>query len=197
MNRLTEIIVWIKRIGHCRGFGIQSPWAYHFVRYVINEHYPYYSYETLERQYPDASHTVRKLCRLYFRIANYRQPGRIILHGHDEEAFRPYLKSGCRKAEIIGINELGQDGEGRDNGEIDMLCMNTKGNYAAFYKEALTKTNKDSVVIIRGIYDNRQTARFWKSIMNNQQVAVAFDLYYCGIIFFDKKRYKRNYIINY
>ena len=47
MNRLKAFIVWLGRIGHCRGFGIQSPADYWLVRYVINEHGPYYSYSKL------------------------------------------------------------------------------------------------------------------------------------------------------
>ena len=35
---------WLCRCKYCRGFGVQSPSAYSFIRYVINEHYPYYAY---------------------------------------------------------------------------------------------------------------------------------------------------------
>ena len=44
MNRW---LVWLSRIHHCRGFGIQSPTDYAFVRYVVNEHWPYYAYDQL------------------------------------------------------------------------------------------------------------------------------------------------------
>ena len=45
MNRARRILTWIRRIRHCRGFGIQSPTDYRFVRNVINENYPYHAYE--------------------------------------------------------------------------------------------------------------------------------------------------------
>ena len=38
---------WLRRCGCNRGFGVQSPSAYAFIRYVINEHYPYYAYQEL------------------------------------------------------------------------------------------------------------------------------------------------------
>ena len=47
MQRLRHAFVWLKRIGHCRGFGVQSPTDYWLVRYVINEHWPYYQYASL------------------------------------------------------------------------------------------------------------------------------------------------------
>ena len=89
-NRLKAAVVWLRRIGHCRGFGIQSPSDYWLVRYVINEHWPYYQYETLGH---DDDWLTRKLGRLCFRIANWRQPAVI-----ESSAYRDYLQAGCRKA---------------------------------------------------------------------------------------------------
>ena len=43
---------WFRRCGYSRGFGVQSPSAYSFIRYVINEHYPYYAYQELQEQLP-------------------------------------------------------------------------------------------------------------------------------------------------
>ena len=71
MQRFRHFFVWLKRIGHCRGFGIQSPTDYWLVRYVINEHWPYYQYETLGT---DDDWLTQKIGRLYFRIANWLQP---------------------------------------------------------------------------------------------------------------------------
>ena len=47
MNQLKRYLVWLGRIHRCGGFGIQSPTDYSFVRYVINEHWPYYAYDSL------------------------------------------------------------------------------------------------------------------------------------------------------
>ena len=33
MNLLTRLFVWLSRLHHCRGFGIQSPTDYWLVRY--------------------------------------------------------------------------------------------------------------------------------------------------------------------
>ena len=60
-NRLIRGMIWLSRIGCCRGFGIQSPWAYSLVRYVINEHYPYYAYECLAKDFPEADAVRRKM----------------------------------------------------------------------------------------------------------------------------------------
>ena len=72
-NRLKGAWVWLCRIGHCRGFGIQSPWAYRFVRYVVNEHDAYYAYARLKEECPADGYTTKMGC-LLFRLANYWQP---------------------------------------------------------------------------------------------------------------------------
>ena len=59
-------LVWLSRIHRVWGFGIQSPTDYAFVRYVVNEHWPYYAYEELT----DKDWLTEKLGRLYFRLAN-------------------------------------------------------------------------------------------------------------------------------
>ena len=74
MNRIQQGLVWLSRIDKCRGFGIQSPTDYAFVRYVVNEHWPYYAYETLKAN----SWLERKLGRLYLRLANWRQPSAML-----------------------------------------------------------------------------------------------------------------------
>ena len=90
VNQLKAVVLWLRRVGHCRGFGIQSPSDYWLVRYVINEHWPYYQYETLGQ---NDDWLTRKLGRLFFRIANWRQPAVI-----ESNAYREYLQAGCRKA---------------------------------------------------------------------------------------------------
>jgi hypothetical protein len=52
----------------------------------------------------------------------------------------------------------------------------------------------DSVVIIEGI---RKDKVFWQEVTGDERTGVTFDLYYCGIVMFDKKRHKKNYIITF
>ena len=88
------VAVWLSRINHCRGFGVQSPSAYAFIRYVVNEHYPYYAYEDLRKQHADVSGVRLKLCRLYLRLANYAQAAQWLWCGEPGDAERSYVNSG-------------------------------------------------------------------------------------------------------
>ena len=97
MRRIGRALVWLRRVNHCRGFGVQSPWAYRFIRYVVNEHNPYYAYERMNDQLPDLDEQTRKMCRLYFRLANFMQAQRIFSYCSPTTAYAAYIKEGCYK----------------------------------------------------------------------------------------------------
>jgi hypothetical protein len=171
-NQLKAAGVWLRRIGHCRGFGIQSPSDYWLVRYVINEHWPYYQYETLGQ---NDDWLTRKLGRLFFRIANWRQPAVI-----ESSAFRDYLQAGCRKAVWGESSEL--------------VVLSLEGDWRSRLSYIYNKVSADSVLIVTGLSKARDV---WREIVNDERAVLTFDLYYCGIVLFDKKRDKKNYIVNF
>ena len=172
VNQLKAAGVWLRRIGHCRGFGIQSPSDYWLVRYVINEHWPYYQYEALGR---NDDWLTRKLGRLCFRIANWRQPAVI-----ESSAFRDYLQAGCRKAVWGESSEL--------------MVLSLEGDWRSRLSYIYNKVSADSVLVVTGLSKARDV---WREIVNDERAVLTFDLYYCGIVLFDKKRDKKNYVINF
>ena len=62
---------WLRRCGCSRGFGVQSPSAYAFIRYVINEHYPYYAYQELQERLSWFDKRGHQTGRLLLRLANF------------------------------------------------------------------------------------------------------------------------------
>ena len=172
MQRLKQILVWLSRIGHCRGFGIQSPTDYWLVRYVINEHWPYYQYAAFENE---EDWLTRKLGQLYLRMANWRQPTVI-----ESDSYRDYFHAGCQKATFGESSEL--------------VRMTLDGDYRQRLASIYNKVYDDTVLIVEGLWQNRT---FWNEIKADGRAVITFDLYYCGIVLFDKKRQKQNYIINF
>ena len=170
--QLKAAAVWLRRIGHCRGFGIQSPSDYWLVRYVINEHWPYYQYERLGR---NDDWLTKKLGRLCFRIANWRQPAVI-----ESNAYREYLQAGCRKAVWGESSEL--------------MVLSLEGDWRSRLSYIYNKVSADSVLVVTGLSKARDV---WREIVNDERAVLTFDLYYCGIVLFDKKRDKKNYIVNF
>ena len=172
MNRLKGLLVWIRRIGHCRGFGIQSPAAYWLVRYVINEHWLYYQYTQLGK---NDDWLTQKLGRLHFRLSNWRQPEVITSNCYQE-----YLQAGCKKSTFGDSNQL--------------VCMKLGNNWREQLALLYNKVDAQTVLIIEDIWRNKEA---WHEIVADEHTSITFDLYYCGLVMFDKKRTKQHYIINF
>ena len=172
MNRLWQMLVWMRRWNHCRGFGIQSPTDYRFVRYVINESWPYYAYATL---HPQDHWLSRKLGQLYLRLANELQPHTVV----DAVGVSDYLHAGCRGASIVERPE-----------DFDLAIVPVQYDY----RPLLSHAHDGSMLVVQDIYNDRSR---WKQIQADSRFTVTFDLYYCGIAVIDQRRSPNNYIVNF
>ena len=172
---ITSWLVWLSRIHRSRGFGIQSPIDYEFVRYVVNEHCRYYAYSRLGK---DDDWLHRKLGQLYFRITNRLQPAVV-----ESSDYHSYIRAACRNVRF---------GDSSEFIIISHECCD-RASLDAIYN----KGGEGAVLVVEGIYDSDAAKDRWRDIIADTRTGVTFDLYYCGIVFFDKKRYKQNYIVNF
>lgn len=174
MNRLRQAYIWCRRICHSRGFGIQSPTDYYFVRYVINEHWPYHAYDLIPHE---KDRVLQKQGRLYLRLANFRQPSVII----DTVGVAPYLNAGCRKAQVVTAPT---------DRPIEMAVAPIDCDYQALFDLC----DEQSVLVFHDICHNH---RLWRAILKDKRAHITFDLYYCGIVLFDTRRSHHHYNINF
>ncbi|MBP5338606.1 MAG: hypothetical protein J6Z14_04785 [Prevotella sp.] len=178
MNRIRQMCVWLGRLPHSRGFGVQSPTDYRFVRYVINESWPYYAYKTLGKK----DHWLRKkLGKLYFRVANHLQPQYIV----DGIGVESYLRAACPKATIS--NKLPE----KDEQPSPLLIL---APIQTEYQQLLDYCGENTILVLENI---NQHQPLWHCIEYDRRTSVTFDLYYCGIVLFDKKRSTNNYKVNF
>lgn len=200
-GKLRRMLVWLRRMRHSRGFGVQSPWAYRMVRYVINEHYPYYAYDALAQSYPGLGVVERKMCELCLRLANSVQPSLVVNFDDAGGAYGAYFSAGCRKARIENV--------GSDLSPVRLFDMlaGCSGLFAARlvpckglndqFASICSAARAGSAVVVHGIHSDSNARVMWRRIVREEPGVVTFDLYYCGLVFFDEKRYKQNYIINF
>lgn len=174
MSPLPRFLVWLSRIHKCQGFGIQSPTDFDFVRTVVNEHSAYYAYDELQSD----SWMRRKLGKLYFRVANWRQPATILTND-----YQPWFQAGCRSAHIVS-----------DLGDEALQLAHIKIEQHQQLEQLYAHCNQQSVIIVEGICRDWQA---WHAIEHDTRTGTTFDLYYCGIVFCDTQRYKHNYRINF
>ena len=196
MSQIGSLLVWLRRSRHSRGFGVQSPWAYRFIRYVVNEHYPYYAYDDLSRLYEGYPKQIQKLCRLYFRIANFWQAEQALDYSAASETdvnrlYGTFMKRGCNKLEVVLVRHAA------DFSSVRLMRLSVEGDYRQVFEKAVSLANASTMIIVEQIKRDKESRTFWKSIVDDPRCISTFDLYYCGIIFFDKKRYKENYVVNF
>lgn len=192
--KVQRYLHWLRRIKYCRGFGVQSPSAYRFIRYVINEHYPYYAYDELRKELPRLDSLTRKRMELYFRVANFRQASLWLDFCERNDVIATYVGRGCHATQVRRITDL-QQITADDRIEVLRICP-TAGSEAVL-EAALQQTDDHTLFIIEDIGYNDTAKRMWQTLLESDITSVSYDLYYLGIAFFDRKRYKANYVVNF
>lgn len=192
--KVQRYLHWLRRIKYCRGFGVQSPSAYRFIRYVINEHYPYYAYDELRKELPRLDSLTRKRMELYFRVANYRQASLWLDYSRRDDTIAIYVGRGCNATRVRNIADSQQPVSGD---KIEVLRICPIAGCEALLEAALQKTDDHTLFIIEDIGYNDTAKRMWQKLLESDLTSVSYDLYYLGIAFFDRKRYKNNYIVNF
>ncbi|MBR4387761.1 MAG: hypothetical protein IKT00_01080 [Prevotella sp.] len=186
---ISRIHVWLTRWKRCRGFGIQSPNDYAFVRDVVNERRPYYSYNRLKKRYPALDAIKRKKYEFYLRVANYRRTRCMVDQMEEDTACYDYIRAGSTRCMIISRNEVLPQDASIDivRCKIDNVCGWSSSD----------KLSQGAIFLVEPSRGRSINSREWKKVVDNFPGGVSFNLYYCGVIILDKKRYKQNYIINF
>lgn len=192
--KVQRYLHWLRRIKYCRGFGVQSPSAYRFIRYVINEHYPYYAYDELRKELPRLDSLTRKRMELYFRVANFRQASLWLDFCDRNDVIATYVGRGCHATQVRRITDLQQI---TADDRIEVLRICPSAGCEALLEAALQKTDDHTLFIIEDIGYNDTAKRMWQKLIESDLTSVSYDLYYLGIAFFDCKRYKANYVVNF
>lgn len=201
MNPIKRYIIWLRRMSHSRGFGVQSPSAYRFIRYVISEHYPYYAYADLRKKYPGLDWLTRRRMELYFRLANFCRAELLLDYSADSSLLSDYVAHGCRMTRVRNVvSQTANDGDDANQpSDVSMqfvrLCP--VDGAESFLAEVLAKSTSSSVLVVEDICTDDVAQRMWQLLINSKKVSVSYDLYYCGIAFFDTDRHKTNYIVNF
>ncbi len=214
--------IWdkIQRIKHNKGFGVQSPAAFHFVTHVLRNKEQYYIYPELDNVAIATGEYSPVHCRRLFRITNYMQPCNIILYNAGKGCGACALSAGKSNVplHIISNNtEIHPDAKrflrNRDfkytnNNPFDVLKKRlneekvigllhiTPDDRLPDVIDVATKhVNRHSVIIVEGIHYNKTVLEQWEEITRDSKSIVTFDLYSMGIIFFDNEYKKQHYTL--
>lgn len=73
--------------------------------------------------------------------------------------------------------------------------MNKQHNNLWLFNECMKYAHNDTVFVFEGIKASRKMREFWEEICACPEVTVTLDLYSLGIVLFNKKLHKRDYIV--
>ena len=83
-------------------------------------------------------------------------------------------------------------------GQVDFVFFQAaqeKEKNRFYFEEAMKHIQPDTVFFLEGIRANQETRAFWKVFCNRKDVILTFDLYQIGIVIFQPRFYKKNYVV--
>ncbi len=143
---------YLCRMPRTRGFGVQSPTAYSFLRQVVSE-----------------SCFLRRLSSKAERASYPR-------HASRRERFLYRLRHRYPQVQVL---------------EADDWMEPYKRN------EVLSSQEADSLLVLLDVDRDVETMGVWKALLEDERCVLTFDMIDCGVVFFDKTKYKQHFLVNY
>lgn len=197
---------WCRRFRHRCGYGVHSPSDFFLITSVIYEKLPYYAYDRLKASAGVNSlpHYREKVNRLLFRLVNFYRPMVLVEVGTGNgDAFR-YMKEARSSMDAVSLEGTDWKETARQlekelagNKRIDFLHIAHTPYYKEVFEMLFPYLHERSSVVIGDIYASKDRKAWWKELTNDERVRLTFDLYDIGLMFFDTKRYKQNFIVNF
>lgn len=211
------------KVRHHKGHGIHSPFVFNFITKVIEEKTQYHAYDDVRNylsRFPDISFKESKTHRLLLKTVNYFNIKKILELGGGTGINTLYMTVTASDIECLSV-ELSPEKQDKAqmlynewnrsvvqskeafpliNEKKDCIFVDLR-NYKVSHPELITYllslAHSDSVIIIDGIRTNRKLQTLWKMLVQKEDVIVSLDLFHLGILFFDKKYYKRNFKLSF
>ena len=197
---------WCRRFRHRCGYGVHSPSDFFLITSVIYEEAPYYAYGRLKASSASKSlpHYREKVNRLLFRLVNFFRPMTLMEVGKGNGDAIRYMKDAR-----LSMNAVSLDGTERDRvlqslkeelermKKLDFLHIAFTPYYREVFEVAFPYLTHESCVVVGNIYASEDRKAWWKSLLADERVRVSFDLYDVGLLLFENKRFKQNYIVNF
>lgn len=205
-----------------KGHGVHSPFAFGLINKVIEEKRAFYVFEEIETSLSGKAFFKKpsaKYGRLLFRLVNFFRAKSVLQVGASEGWQALYLNAAAKQMVVLDkdagrltkVAELNakskslrtMEGVDPDTLEkaikelnaLDVLFLNVSGDAAQtrrLFDACLPHVHPGTVLIIDGIH-KKGMKKVWEYIRQRNDVPVTMDLYSLGLVFFNRKMYKKNY----
>ena len=217
---ITQILTYPLRAWHRHGFDVQSPWAYEMVCDVLFEPLRYYAYDQLSllrKVFTTEVASATDMDEQLFRLANHTSPSLAIEFGSPISACymaRPHSSTNCiavvphiSDTDSNTLQQLGIEVQPPLTPNLSPLTSNPspqlvhiapsvgKDDCQGIYEWVMEHADDNTILVVDNIRKHNKT--LWKHIVqDDQRATVTFDLSTGrGIVSFDSKRVKQNYLL--
>ena len=189
------------RMPRTYGFGVQSPFAYAFIREVVNchsvshscihSHVNFHSQASVELVgllracIQNSTKHQRRYYSLLVRLIAYAHPDVCFVSPNIQDKFLRdmFISMGFKLVSSLS--------------ELERLHMAVISFSFSDYDHLLDHMESSGMLVVLYIHQSRKAYDYWKFLISDKRCFVSFDLYDIGVIFFDSKMYKRNYCCNF
>lgn len=167
------------------GFGVQSPFAYNFVRNVADGKDAFLLDDFIAKDSFASELYPLRMYHLLARLSAYIRSERCFVAGDlHSETIGAVLQAGYHQVKCE--HELG---------DANRFCI--VSSLFTDWDRLLNHMTFDGMLVVVGLRSNRQCYEVWKALLADDRTCVSFDLYDVGVVFFDHKMFKRSYRCNY
>lgn len=169
MSILQYILQYPNRLSHRYGFGVQSPWAYEFVRDALFEKRRYYVFDSLQGSRADEQ---------LFRIVQWLRPEEITEHVSSATTHQ-YIEAAknVTHSSAVHLHYFSEEAS-RD---LEEMLQSEDSFYA------------NTCLVIDGIHSVHEAV--WEQLLQHPRITSSFSLRKRGIALFDPARQRKNYIL--
>lgn len=180
---IDRLIVKIKRMPYRKGYGIHSPFAYQFVTKVIYGKLPKEQRKSLSK----LPARQRRIEALLLRAATEQQVSRVFIEKEISPAIRQLLN------QVKSVQSIEQWQPSIENA----IVYSDVKQFLTLHANELTDIYSQTKVFLTDIRTNFENRLLWDECKRMEAVRVSFDLYDLGILVFDTKLQKQDYLISF
>lgn len=206
MKKLREILKYPAMWRRSHGFGVHSPFAYHFITKVIGERKAvYYAYAKISAFCPKSRKSGfneifagRDMSipegQLIFRVLCYFNPEEIIEIGHGHEVTNVILRNAVPRAKTKFFHS-GKSITPEPTGEPVVIANQCSNEEAEETMELLRNlvASRDIVLIMRNLHSVPAFASIWREILDATPFGMSFTDGYTGIFVARRKLPRTDY----
>lgn len=213
-----NIVEWLQRKRHAKGFGIHSPFAFDIITKIIPEgRYRYNAYSDIYQLLSEHNTNPEEITphnRLCFRLVNHFKASRVLEINSEKGINTLFITASDKNIVNYSIEKDASNKKTANqllnrfqrqtsfienldevkNTSFDAIFIHPKNSNELSLQKLLSVSSKHCFWVVHPIKTD-EAKQFWKKIVNEESVRITFHKKHTGIVFLNPSYHKFNYLI--